>query len=182
MHPPWSTATSTITAPGLHRPHHVLGHHDRGAAGRHEDRADHEVGVGHGTRDRAAVRRQRHDAALVDLVDPPEPVDVLVEQEHLGLHALRDPRAVPPDVARAEHHDPRRPDAGDPAEQHAPAAELALEEPGADLGGHPARDLAHRGEQGERAVDLDGLVGDAGRAVLEQRRARPAGTRPGGGR
>ena len=59
---------------------------------------------------------------------------------------------VPADVAGAEHHDARRPHAGDAAEQHAAPAELALEEPRADLGGHASRDLAHRREQRERAV------------------------------
>ncbi len=70
----------------------------------------------------AAVARQRLDAALVDLVDPAQPVEVLVEQEHLGFHALRDPRRVPTDVARAEHDDARGPHAGRAAEQHAAPA------------------------------------------------------------
>ena len=83
--------------------------------------------------DRAPVARERHDAALVDLVDPAQPVEVLVEQDDLGLHALRDPRRVPADVAGAEHDDARRAHAGGAAEQHAAAAVLALEEVRADL-------------------------------------------------
>ena len=72
-------------------------------------------------RDRGPVARQRLDPALVDLVDPAQAVEVLVEQEHLGLHALRDPRRVPADVARAEHDDARGPHARRAAEQHARA-------------------------------------------------------------
>ena len=151
MQPPWSTATSTITAPGFIVAHHVVGHDHRRAPARDEHRADDEVGVGDRTRDRAAVARQRHDPALVDLVDPAQPVEVLVEQQHLGLHALRDPRRVPADVAGAEHDDAAGPHAGRAAEQHAAPAVLALEEVRADLGRHAARDLAHRREQRQRA-------------------------------
>ena len=54
---------------------------------------------------------------------------------------------------------------------------------GADLGRQPAGDLAHRGQQRQRAVGgLHGLVGDRGGARGQQRvGARPA-TPPGAGR
>ena len=170
MQPPWSTATSTITAPGFMPAHHVLADDDRRPAAGHEHGADHEVGVGHAALDRAAVRRQRHDPAPVDLVDPAQPVEVLVEQHDLGLHAGGDPRRVPADVAGAEHDDLGRAHAGRAAHQHAPAAVVALEEVGAHLRGEPAGDLAHRRQQRQRAVgELHGLVGERGRAGGEQR-------------
>ena len=59
--------------------------------------------------------------------------------------------AFQPDVAGAEHDDPRRPHPGRAAEQHAASAVLLLEEVGADLGGQAPRDLAHRREQRQRA-------------------------------
>ena len=114
--------------------------------------------------------RQRHDPPAVDLVDEPQPVDVAVEQQHLRLHPLRDPRGVPPDVPCAQHHDPRGSHPGCAAEQDPASAVLALEEVRTDLGRHPPRDLAHRGEQRERAgVDLDGFVRDAEHLAVEQR-------------
>ena len=168
---------------GLHAAHHVLGDDHRRPAAGHEHRADDEVGLGDRPLDRAPVGGQRHDAALVDLVDPAEPVDVLVEQEHLGLHARRDPRRVPPDVARADHDHPAGPDAGRAAEQHAPAAVLALEVVRADLGGHAPGHLAHRGEQRQRAVRR--AAPSRRRRRWCRRRAarrRPPGRRRGAGR
>ena len=120
--------------------------------------------------DRAAVRRQRHDPALVDLVDPAQPVEVLVDQHDLGLHAGRDPRRVPPDVAGAEHDDAGRPHARRAAHQHAASAVVTLEEVGAHLRRQPSGDLAHRRQQRQRAVvELHRLVGDRRRAGRDQR-------------
>ena len=183
MQPPWSTATSTMTAPGFIARDHLLGDHHRRPAAGDEHRADHEVGVGDGALDRAAVRRQRHDAAAVDLVDPAQAVEVLVDEHDLGLHAGGDPRRVPADVAGAEHHDLRRAHARRAAQQHAAPAVVALEEVGADLGGQPAGDLAHRRQQRQGAVgQLHGLVGD--RRACRRRAApwRPRGRRRGAGR
>src|SRR5258705_542389 len=83
----------------------------------------------------AAVARESDDATLVDLIDPAQPIEVLVEQEHLGFHALRDPCRVPTDVARTEHDDARGTNSGHSAEEDAAAAELTLEEPRAHLCG-----------------------------------------------
>ena len=153
-----------------HRAHHRVGDDDGCAPAGHEHRADDEVGFGDRAVDGEAVARQRHDPALVDLVDPAQPVEVAVEEQHLGLHALRDPRRVPSHVAGADHHDARRPNAGCTTEQHAPPAVRALEEVRAHLRRHPTGDLAHRCEQRERArLDLHGLVGDAHDLVREQR-------------
>jgi hypothetical protein len=105
----------------------------------------------------------------VNLVDPAQAVEVLVDEHDLGLHPGRDPRRVPADVARPEHDDLGRTDAGRAAHQHAAAALVALEEVGALLGREPARDLAHRGEERQRAVvDLHRLVGEGRRPAGEQ--------------
>ena len=59
--------------------------------------------------------------------------------------------------------------AGDAADEHAAAAERLLQVRRADLRGHAAGDLGHRGEQRERAVgQLDGLVGDADGARADE--------------
>ena len=148
-----------MTAPGRIDATMSSDHEHRRAAAGYEHRADDEIGVAHGAGDRCAVARERLDAALVDLVDPAEPVDVLVEQEHLGFHALRDPRGVPTDVARAQHHDTRGPHARCAAEEHAAPTLATLEEVGTDLRGHAPGDLAHRREQRQLPVgELHGLV------------------------
>jgi hypothetical protein len=46
---------------------------------------------------------------------------------------------------------------------------VPLQEVGADLGGHPAGDLAHRGQQRQcPGLELDGLVGDPRHAFVEE--------------
>ena len=119
----------------------------------------------------ARVAGQRHDAALVDLVDPAEAIEVLVEQQHLGLHALRDPRRVPPDVAGAEHHDARRPHAGCAAHEDARARRGAVRgsarRPAEPCGPRPRSSARAAGAR--RARGLHGLVRDTGGARVEQR-------------
>ena len=182
MQPPWSTAQSTITERGfIVRTIASLTTWGARPPGTSTAPID-EVGVGDRAGDRSPVAGEGHDPALVDLVDPPEPVEVLVEQQHLGLHALRDPRCVPPDVARAEHDDPRRADAGCAPEQHPAAAVLALEEVRPDLRRHPARDLAHRREEREaaRSRAAPSRTRSRSRGARGARRP-PPGTRRGGG-
>ena len=105
----------------------------------------------------------------MDLIDEAEAVEVLVEEDHLGLHALGDPRCVPSHVAGTEHDDPTGLDAGRPTQQDAAAAPVTLEVMGADLGGHAAGDLAHRRQQRQGAVvQLHCLVTDGGRLGVQQ--------------
>ena len=73
--------------------------------------------------------------------------------------------------------------AGDAAEQDAAAAVGAHQVVRADLRGEPAGDLAHRGEQRQRAVgELHGLVRDAGGPGVEQRVGARPRRRRGAGR
>ena len=156
--------------PGLHRPHHVLAHDDRRPPARHEHGADDQVGVVHGTLDRAPVRRHGHDPSLVDLIHPAQAVEVLVDHHDLRLHAGGDPRRVPADIAGAEDDDLGRAHAGRSPHQHAAPSLVALEEVGTLLGCEPPGDLAHRGQQWQRAgVELHRLVGEGGGPGREQR-------------
>ena len=152
MQPPWSTATSTITAPalipltrssvttiGARPPATRTAPMTRSASAARP-------------LDRPAVGGHRHDPATVDLVDPAQTVEVLVEQDDLRLHSGGDPRRAPPDVAGTDDDHLRRAHAGSAAHQHPPPAVVALEEVGAHLRSQPAGDLAHRGEQGQGAV------------------------------
>ena len=168
------------------RPHpgdHVVGHDDRRPAAGDQDRTDDEVGLRDGTLDRPTVRGESHDPALVDLVDPAQPVDVPVEQEDLGLHSLGDPRRVPADVAGADDNDAGRANTGDATEEDAPRPVGGLEEVSSDLGRDPSCDLAHRREEGQVARgELNRLVGDPGRLGSRAAPWRRAGRRRGGGR
>ena len=135
-----------------------------------EHRSDDQVRVGHCPFDRSPVGRQRRDATLVDLVHPAQPVQVLVQEQDLGLHPGGDPGRVPPDVTGTEDHHPTGPHARRAAQQHASPAGVPLQEVGADLGRHAAGHLGHRRQERQAAVvDLDGLVGDAGDIGVEQR-------------
>ena len=155
---------------GFHRLDHRLGDELRRTTPGHEHGTDHQVGVGDGAGHRRAVARQRHDPALVDLVDPAQTIEVPVEEQDLRLHALRDPRRVPADVARAEHDDARGTHAGRTAHQDPATSRAALEEVRTNLWCHASGDLAHRREQRKRCRrELHGLVRDPGGAGGEQR-------------
>ena len=88
----------------------------------HQHRADHQVGVEDRPLDLVGVGRDGLAVALVDRVDLAQPVDVAVEQQHLGLHAERDRGGVHAGHAGADDDDLRRVDAGDAAHQDAAAA------------------------------------------------------------
>jgi hypothetical protein len=153
----------------LHQPELVPLHDVRRTRPVDQHRADHEVRARqhllHGERRRVDGR----GAAAERHVELAEPVDVAVEDEHVRLHADRDEGRVLADHAAADDHHRGRRDAGHAAEQHAAAAERALEEERAGLRGDLPGHLAHRGEQREPPVLVDdGLIGDAGGARLHE--------------
>ena len=87
----------------------------------------------------------------------------------LRAEAERDHGRVVADHPAADDDDLAGRDAGHAAEQQAAPAERLLQEVRAGLRRQPAGDLAHRGEQRQRAVRrLDGLVRDGGDAALDQ--------------
>ena len=153
-----------------HRRDNFLGHQHRRAAARYQDRADDEIGVGQDPGDRRTGARDRDDATAVYLIDPPKPLDVLVEHQDFGFHSLRDPRRAPADRSRTQHDDTRGSHAGRTPEQDAAPALATLEEMGADLRRHAAGHFAHRNQEWKVPVgELHRLVADAGRARVEQR-------------
>ncbi len=148
----------------------MVGAHDHGSPGPGDEHCpDDEVRAGHELVDAVDGRAHGGDAAPVQLVEVAEPVDVEVEDRHVGAHARGDHRRMGAGAAGAEHGDPGRWYAGDTADEHPAPALGPLEMVGARLGGHAAGDLAHRGQQRERSRrQLHGLVGDGGRAACEQ--------------
>ena len=73
-----------------------------------------------------------------------------------------------PDDAAAEHDDLAGQHARHAAQQHAAAADVFRQEIAADEDGHAPGDFAHRFEQRQAAIDLDGFVGDARDAGFHQ--------------
>ena len=146
----------------------------------HEHRADHEVDVGQALLDLQRRGVARGGAASSNaMLELAQAVDVAVVDVDLGLHAERDdaprscPTTPPPITITLAGRDARH-----AAEQEPAAAERLLEHERARLRGDLARDLAHRRQQRQPAARvLDGLVGDARRAGLDEARAsarRPA--------
>ena len=152
-----------------HAGDHLLGDDNRRPPTGDQDGTDDEVRLRDRALDRPTVRREGHDPALVNLVDPPQAVDVAVEEQDLGLHALGDPRSVPSHVAGTDDHDASRPYAGDATEQDASRSVWGLQEVRPNLGSDPSGDFAHRREEGQvTRGELHGLVGNPGGPGLEQ--------------
>ena len=159
--PPWSMAMSTSTEPGFIRDTSWLETSIGRLGAGHEHRPDDQVGVDDGPLDLVRVGRDGLQVPLVDRVGGPQPRDVLVHQQHLGLHAEGDGRRAHARHAGAEHDDLRRVHPGHAAHEHAAAAAVALQVMRPDLRRHPAGDLGHGREQRQRPVgQLDGLVRD----------------------
>ena len=157
-----------------HRRNDLLGHEHRCPAARHQDGSDDEIGFRQQPRDRGTRARDGDDPAPVYLVDPSQLVDVPVEHQHFGFHALRDPRRAPTDRSGSQHHDPSGPDPGRATQQHAAPALAAFEEMGADLGSHASGHFTHRHQEREIPVGvLHRLVTDADDLGVEQRACDP---------
>ena len=136
---------------GFHGLEHRPRDQTRGLRAGDEDRADNEVGKGKGQPDVVIVRDHGDDPAEVGVVDQPEFVRRDVEDGHGSAHAEGDAGRLRPDGARAEDDDIRGGHARHAAEQHAAAAERLFEVFGALHRRHPAGDLAHRPQEGQKA-------------------------------
>src|SRR6185437_3093833 len=153
----------------FHTADHLLGDNLRGGGAGDEDSADEEVGLASGALDVVGVRGQGVDAAVEDIVELAEAVEVEIHQCHFGAEAEGHLGGVGADDAAADDADVAGRDTGDSAEQDAAAAFLLFEVSGADLDGETAGDLGHGGEEGEGVgAVFDGLVGDAGYAFFEE--------------
>ena len=165
MQPPWSTATSTTTAPffilAIMAAVTSLGAAAPGIStppttGRRGARRG---AMLYGVRHRAWRRVRRTCRPGTRIL-----VRLMSRTRDLRAHAERDLRRVHAHDAAADDDDLRRRHARDAAQQHAAAAVVLLEIARADLDRHAARDLAHRASAAaaSRRRSRDGLVGDAG--------------------
>ncbi len=154
----------------LHARDHLGGDELRRPGAGDEHGADDDVGREHGALDLEAARHDELDAAGQDLLEMAKPVDGLVEDANVRPQAERDDGGVVADDAAPDHDDGAGRDARDTAEQQPAPTERLLEEVGAGLSREPPRHLAHRSEERQRTVlRLDGLVGDARGAAVQQR-------------
>ena len=136
-------------AAGLHPRDEVIAHEFGGLGTRHEDSPDHEIGVEAGFLDLVGVGGNGLHVALVDGVHLSQPGDVLVEEEHLGLHAERNGSGVRARDAGADDHDLRGIDPGDSTHEHPAAPVGSLQCVGTHLRRHATGDFRHRCKERE---------------------------------
>ena len=174
-------AISTSTLPGRIR--RSMSRRDQpGRLGaRHQHRADEQVHRGQQLQQVRFVRVKRVGRVQRD-VQEAHPLQVHLEDGHIRAHALGHARGVDAGGAAAQHDDLARQHARHAAQQHAAAAVMFGQKIAADQDGHAPGDLAHRLQQRQPAVDLDGLVGQAGHAAISSAPRSASGSRPGAGR
>ena len=181
--PPWSMATSTITEPFFMSRDHVARHELRRRGARDQHAADEEVGARAGVGDVRAVRGERLDAAVEDVVELAQAVEVRVEDRHARAEADGHLRGVGADDAAADDHDvgraarPARRRAGCRGRRSASAGSTRRRAPTC---GRRPRDIGVSSGRVRSRVG-DRLVGDAGDLLVERgpasarARARGAG-------
>jgi len=104
------------------------------------------------------------------VVDVRYPARVAFEHRHLRAHAGGHLRRMRPYDSGADNGDVGRSNAGYAAEKRAFPPRRLLEVERAFLDRHPARDLAHRGQEGQIAIrELHRFVRDRDGSRLEQR-------------
>ena len=141
---------------------------------RHEHRADEQVHLRQQFEQVRPVRVERVRGVQRD-VEEAHPLHVHFENGHVRAEALGHARGVDARGAAADDDHLARQHARHAAEQHAAAAVVLSQEIAAHEHAHAPGDLAHRLEQRQAAVHLDGFVGDAGDARSQQRLGqRPA--------
>ena len=131
------------------------------------------AGDEHGADEEIHVREQFHQMRGVGVkcvggvqrdVEKPHPLDVHLEDGDIRAKAGGHSGGVDATDAAAEHHHFTGQHSGHAAEQRAAAGKMFGEIVAADDDGHAPGDFAHRLEQWQAAVDLNGFVGN-GRAL-----------------
>ena len=154
----------------LHAGDQVVGDEHRGLRARDEHRADDQIGLQQLLLDFVGGGEHGVDGAAVDVVDALEGARVEIEDRDVGAQTVGHRHRRGSDLTCADDGHARRAGARDAGEEDAAAAEVAHQVVRADLHRQAAGDLAHRGQQRQlTAVVRDGLVGDGGRARVEQR-------------
>ena len=117
------------------------------ARARDKHRADDRVGKGGLPFDFMSGREDRRDPPAEHFVDLAQTRQGTIQNDDLRPETGRHARRVKADDTAADHHDPRRRDAGHTAHQHARSAGSAPERKCGGLDRKPTGDLAHWSEQ-----------------------------------
>ena len=115
----------------------------RGARALDEHAADDQVGRLHRLGDVIGVGGHGRQAAVEYVLQKAQPLQVRVEDSHVGVHAQGNVGRIGADDAAANDDDIGPRHAGHAAQQHAPAKVRPLQIVGPDLHGHAPGDLAH---------------------------------------
>ena len=153
----------------LHLRDHGAGD-DLGSRGSgNEDSADDEVGFAGGVGHVVGVGVDALQAAVEDVIEFAEAVEIVVEERNFRTHAERNLGGIGADDASTEDADVARSYPGDAAEKDTSSAMLFFKVRGANLDGHPSGNFRHGSEEGESVGAItDGLVGDAGDLLFEK--------------
>ncbi len=154
----------------LHRLDHRFRDQLRRRRPRHEHRTDHEIGREHLFLHGRARRIQRRDRRAELLLDRVKPLDVDIEDRHIGFEPDRHVRGIDARNAAAEHDDLGRRNPCDAAEQQAAPALRDFEAVRASLDRHAACNFGHGCKQRQPAARVGHrLVGDRRTARCHQR-------------
>jgi len=96
------------------------------------------------------------------------PLDIHLEDGDICAQSICHAGGIDAGGSSPQHNHAAGQDTGDAAEQDAIAAAMLCQEVAAHDDGHATGDLAHGLEEGEPAIDLDGLVADCGDAICHE--------------
>ena len=154
----------------LHQLDHLAPHQLRSGRPGNEHRANHQIGQSQRLANCMNIRRQCDNAAVVNVVQLPETVQVPINNRDVRSKPASNFRGVMPNNASTQYHDVGGRGPGNASKQNAPSAIGGLQVLRADLHRHPARHFAHRCQQWQRAVLLaDRFVGDGIGSRIQQR-------------
>ena len=150
-------------AVGFHEAEHVAGDEFRGLGTGNEHGADKKV---HGRQkvEQTGLARIKGVRGAHGDVEKAHPLEIDLEDGHIGAEAGAHAGGVDSGRAAADHDDLAGEDAGNAAEENAFSAGVLRQKISADEDRHAACDLAHGFEEREAVVHTHGLVGNAGRA------------------
>src|SRR5215216_150392 len=144
----------------LHARHHIPGDELGRFRPVHEHGPDDHVRFRHVGGGPRPVRDDQVHPAPENVREVREPLGVDVKNPHYGAHPHRDLGGLHAHHAAADDRDLRSRGPRHAAKEQTRPALRALQATGRRLRGHPAGDLAHRGEQGQAPVrELDRLIG-----------------------
>src|SRR3954469_18818292 len=91
-------------------------------------------------------------------IQEPHPFQIHFEDRDVGTEALRHPGSIDAGSATPQNHYTSRQDSRNTAQEHAASAIMLSEKIASYQDRHPSGNFAHRLEQREPAIHLDGFI------------------------